>query len=110
MLRQVFGYECGIKGFVKVSAWAARACAVLAALACAHLSGASRVALAAEAPPVVIENVGQFDAAARFRIPGGGSTVWIADGAIFGGVVLGLAMMGDTLSAAACLLALVGGG
>lgn len=34
----------------------------------------------------------------------------VADGAIFGGVVLGLAMMGDTLSAAACLLALVGGG
>ena len=83
MFRQVFGCECGIKGSVKVSAWAARACAVLAALACAHLSGASRVALAAEAPPVVIENVGQFDAAARFRIPGGGSTVWIADGAIW---------------------------
>ncbi len=34
----------------------------------------------------------------------------VADGAIFGGVVLGLAMSGDTLSAAACLLALVGGG
>ena len=83
MFRQVFGCECGIKGSVKVSAWAARACAVLAALACAHLSGASRVALAAEAPPVVIENVGQFDAAARFKIPGSGSTVWISDGAIW---------------------------
>jgi CDP-diacylglycerol--glycerol-3-phosphate 3-phosphatidyltransferase len=34
----------------------------------------------------------------------------VADGAIFGGVVLGLAHAGDTLSAAAALLALVGGG
>jgi CDP-diacylglycerol--glycerol-3-phosphate 3-phosphatidyltransferase len=34
----------------------------------------------------------------------------VADGAIFGGVVLGLAHSGDTLSAAAALLALVGGG
>jgi CDP-diacylglycerol--glycerol-3-phosphate 3-phosphatidyltransferase len=34
----------------------------------------------------------------------------VADGAIFGGVVLGLALSGDSVSAAACLLALVGGG
>ncbi|MCA0330057.1 MAG: CDP-alcohol phosphatidyltransferase family protein [Actinobacteria bacterium] len=34
----------------------------------------------------------------------------VADGAIFGGVVLGLAHAGDMLSAAAALLALVGGG
>ena len=33
----------------------------------------------------------------------------VADGAIFGGVVLGLAAAGDTLSASAALLALVGG-
>ena len=83
MFRQEFGCECGIKGSVKVRVRLVLAGVVLAALACAHLSGAARVALAAEAPSLAIENVGQFDAAARFKIPGSGSTVWIADGAIW---------------------------
>jgi hypothetical protein len=83
VFRQVFGCEGGVGGSVKVRARAARTGAFLAALVCVHLSGAACVALAAEAPPVVIENVGQFDAAARFRIPGSGSTIWISDGAIW---------------------------
>ena len=83
MFRQVFGCECGSGGSVKVRVRAARAGAFLAALACVWVSGAASAALAAEAPPVVIENVGQFDAAVRFKIPGSGSTVWISDGAIW---------------------------
>ena len=83
MFRQVFGCECGSGRSVKVRARLVLAGAVIAALACAFLSGAALAALAAETPPVVIENVGQFDAAARFKIPGSGSTVWISDGAIW---------------------------
>ena len=83
MFRQVFGCVCGAGRSVKVRVRLALAGVVLAALACACLSGAALAALAVEAPPVVIENVGQFDAAARFRIPGSGSTVWISDGAIW---------------------------
>ncbi len=68
---------------MKIRARMALAGAFCAALACASLSGAALVALAAEAPPVVIENVGQFGAAVRFKIPGGSSAIWIADGAIW---------------------------
>lgn len=44
----------------------------------AHVSAALK-----SAPAMIIENVGQFDAGARFQVRGGNGTMWLAENAIW---------------------------